>query len=41
MVLDWAGGQIGHIRDFRYARYAVVEAEVERLDLGDAQPTVA
>ena len=41
IVLDWAGGQIGHIRDFRYARYAVAEAEVERLDLGDAQPTVA
>lgn len=29
IVIDWAGEQIRRIRDFRYARYAMSEADVE------------
>jgi len=31
IVIDWAGEKIGYIRDFRYARYAIAEARVERI----------
>jgi len=27
MLLDWAGGQVGAIRDFRYAAYAIESAQ--------------
>jgi hypothetical protein len=28
MLLDWADGRLLEIRDFRYARYAVEDAEL-------------
>jgi RNA polymerase sigma-70 factor (ECF subfamily) len=28
MLLDWAGGRLLEIRDFRYARYAIEDAEL-------------
>ncbi len=34
IVIDWSGDEIASIRDFRYARYAIAEADVEPLDLG-------
>jgi RNA polymerase sigma-70 factor, ECF subfamily len=32
VLLEWAGGGVEHIRDFRYARYAVEGAEITLLD---------
>jgi RNA polymerase sigma-70 factor (ECF subfamily) len=32
VLLDWAGGQLVSIRDFRYARYATEGAELLALD---------
>lgn len=32
ILLDFADGALNHIRDFRYARYAMADAEWERLD---------